>query len=80
MKPPGPRVTSVVPTPGLGQPIIVNGTPGLILDLWEQGEGGWVVRTSRGLVCRIERPLRQMGDSMAWLGRPCAGGDEAPGA
>lgn len=80
MKPPCPRVASVVPRPDLGQPIIVNGTPGLILDLWEQGEGHWVARTSRGHVCRIERPLRQMGESMAWLGRSCAGGDEAPEA
>ena len=72
-----PRSYAILPTPGLGQPIIVNGLPGLILDLVGRADGHWLVRTSRGQECRIERPLRQMGDSMAWLGCLCEGAERA---
>lgn len=64
------RVFTVVPTPGIGEPVIVDNCPGLILDLLGQIDGVWRVRTNRGQDCIVVRPLRRMGDSMAWLARP----------
>lgn len=68
------RTFTVVPTPGIGEPIFVQGCPGLILDLLGQIDGVWFVRTNRGRDCLIERPFRYMGESMAWLGRPYQAG------
>jgi hypothetical protein len=65
-----PRAFTVIPTPGIGEPVIVDGIPGLILDLLGQVDGTWLVRTNRGQDCAIVRPWRHMGDSMAWLARP----------
>jgi len=65
-----PRVFTIIPTPGIGEPVIVDGGPGLILDLLGQVDGVWHVRTNRGQDCAIVRPLRRMGHGMAWLARP----------
>ncbi len=64
------RAFTVIPTPGVGEPVFVDGTPGLILDLLGQIDGRWLVRTNRGQDCVILRPFRRMGDSMSWLARP----------
>ncbi len=72
-----PRVFTVIPTPGVGEPVIVDGVPGLILELRGQIDGVWLVRTSRGQDCAIQRPFRRMGDSMAWLAQPIQAGDLA---
>lgn len=72
-----PRVFTVIPTPSVGEPVIVDGVPGLILDLLGQIDGVWLVHTSRGQDCAIQRPFRRMGDSMAWLARPVQPDDRA---
>jgi hypothetical protein len=65
-----PRAFTVIPTPGIGEPVIVDGDLGLILDLLGQVDGTWLVRTNRDKECAIVRPLRYLGDSMGWLARP----------
>jgi hypothetical protein len=64
------RAFTVIPTPGIVEPVIVDGDPGLILDLLGHVDGTWHVRTNRDKECAIVRPLRSSGDSMGWLACP----------
>lgn len=64
-----PRCYTAIPTPSRGEPIFVDGIPGLILEVVGQIDGVWEVETNRGQRCAVLRPFRTLDTSLCWLGQ-----------